>query len=113
MAILEFIRYWVNDVWKKLAIPFYPLKEDETGHKYNVSTYWERLVSQYANISIFEVKQINIIDYWQLKFDAFIYQCNQSAKGQEYLDNAYRITQTSPQREKLREKFGKERKQNG
>ena len=31
-------------------------------------------------------------------------------KGREYLDNCWRITQTKPDRQSLREKFGKERK---
>ncbi|WP_279161127.1 hypothetical protein [Thomasclavelia cocleata] len=62
------------------------------------------MVSDYANINIFEVGKINIIDYWQLRFDAFVYQLNKTSKGQEYLDNAYRISQTKPEREKLREK---------
>ncbi|WP_286154658.1 hypothetical protein [Thomasclavelia cocleata] len=62
------------------------------------------MVSEYAGISIFDVGKINIIDYWQLRFDAFVYQCNKTSKGQEYLDNAYRISQTKPEREKLRER---------
>jgi hypothetical protein len=33
---------------------------------------------------------------------------SQTEKGEEYLDNAWRIEQTKPDREKLREKFGKE-----
>jgi hypothetical protein len=33
---------------------------------------------------------------------------SQTEKGQEYLDNAYRLEQTAPDRETLREKFGKE-----
>ena len=32
---------------------------------------------------------------------------NQTEKGQEYLDNAYRLEETKPNREKLREKFGR------
>lgn len=71
------------------------------------------MVSEYANISIFDVGKINVIDYWQLRFDAFVYQCNKTAKGQEYLDNAYRITQTEPEREKLREKANGKEGKNG
>jgi hypothetical protein len=33
---------------------------------------------------------------------------SQTEKGEEYLDNAWRIEQTTPDRDKLREKFGKE-----
>lgn len=31
---------------------------------------------------------------------------NQTEKGREYLDNAWRLEQTKPDRKKLREKFG-------
>jgi hypothetical protein len=33
---------------------------------------------------------------------------SRSEKGEEYLDNAYRLEQTTPDREALRKKFGKE-----
>jgi hypothetical protein len=33
---------------------------------------------------------------------------SQTEKGEEYLDNAWRIEQTAPNRKALREKFGKE-----
>lgn len=31
---------------------------------------------------------------------------NRTEKGREYLDNAWRLEQTKPDRKKLREKFG-------
>lgn len=78
------------------------------GHKYNVTTYWEHMVSVYANISLFDVEKLDIFEYWRIVRDAFIYTFNKTEKGQEYLDNAYRITQTEPERKRLREAFGKE-----
>ena len=55
-----------------------------------------------------EVDQLDYIDYLRYRRDAFIYQMSQTEKGQEYLDNAYRLEQTKPDRKKLREKYGKE-----
>ena len=55
-----------------------------------------------------EVEQLDYIDYLQYRRDAFIYRMSQTDKGQEYLDNAYRLEQTKPDRKKLREKYGKE-----
>lgn len=54
-----------------------------------------------------EVDQLDYIDYLQYRRDAFIYRMSQTEKGQEYLDNAYRLEQTKPDREKLRENFRK------
>ena len=55
-----------------------------------------------------EVDQLDYIDYLQYRRDAFIYRLSQTEKGQEYLDNAYRLEQVKPDRKALRENFGKE-----
>ncbi|WP_302739097.1 hypothetical protein [uncultured Clostridium sp.] len=53
-----------------------------------------------------EVEELDFIDYLRYRRDAFIYTFNKTEKGQEYLDNAWRISQTKPERQRLREKFG-------
>lgn len=55
-----------------------------------------------------EVQNLNIIDYLVFRRDAFIHAMNQTEKGEEYLNNAWRLEQTKPDRQSLREKFGKE-----
>ena len=55
-----------------------------------------------------EVEELNYLDYLRYRRDAFIYYSSQTEKGQEYLDKAYRLEQTKPDREALRNKFGKE-----
>ena len=55
-----------------------------------------------------EVEELNYLDYLRYRRDAFIYRMSQTEKGQEYLDKAYRLEQTKPDREALRNKFGKE-----
>ena len=87
-------------------IPYYPL-EDSKGHDYHVVSYWEHLVSQYANISILEVEELNYIDYLKYRRDAFIHRMSQTEKGQDYLKKAWQLEQTKPDREALRKKFGK------
>ena len=57
-----------------------------------------------------EVDELNYLDYLRYRRDAFIYRMSQTEKGQEYLDKAYRLEQTKPDREALRNKFGKEGK---
>lgn len=45
--------------------------------------------------------------------DAFIHMMSRSEKGEEYLDNAWRMEQTEPDRPKLRKKLRKEDSANG
>lgn len=55
-----------------------------------------------------QVEELDYIDYLIYRRDAFIWRMSQSQEGTEYLDKAYRLEQTEPDRESLREKFGKE-----
>lgn len=88
-------------------IPYYPL-EDSKGHDYHVVSYWEHLVARYVGISMLEVEELDYIEYLTYRRDAFIYRMNQTEKGREYLDKAWRLEQDKPDREALRKKFGKE-----
>lgn len=74
---------------------------------YEIWTAWENIVSDYTRLSFLEIEELNYLDYLIYRRDAFIYRLNQTEKGQEYLKNAYRLEQTKPDKEKLREKFGK------
>lgn len=66
------------------------------------------MVSQYTGLTIIEIEDLDYIDYLRYRRDAFISRLSQSEKGLEYLDNAYRIEQTEPDRKSLRDQFGKE-----
>lgn len=55
-----------------------------------------------------EIEELDYIDYLIYRRDAFIWRMSQTKEGAEYLDKAYRLEQTSPDRDRLREKFGKE-----
>lgn len=84
------------------------MEEELGGHKYKVESYWEHIIHDYSGLNFFEIQNLDYIDYLTLRRDAFITKMNQSEKGQEYLDNAYRLEETKPNREKLRKNFGKE-----
>ena len=82
--------------------------DDSKGHNYTIITSDERLVAQYTGLNILQVEELDYLDYLIYRRDAFIYFMSQSEKGEEYLNNAWRLEQTEPDRESLRKKFGKE-----
>lgn len=68
----------------------------------------------YTGLNFQQIGQLNYIQYLQYRRDAFINWLSQSENGQEYLDNAWRMEQTKPERAKLRAKYGrKEDHRNG
>ena len=68
----------------------------------------EHLVARYTGLNILQVEELDYLDYLLYRRDAFIYFMSQTEKGEQYLDNAWRLEQTKPDRESLRKKFGKE-----
>ncbi len=54
-----------------------------------------------------EVRRLNYIEYLTYRRDAFLLFMGRSEKGQEYLDNAWRMEQTEPDRTALRLKLKK------
>jgi hypothetical protein len=84
------------------------MAQDSEGHQYTTASWERRLVSRYTGLSFLEVADLNYLQYLIWRRDAFIDWLNQSESGREYLDNAYRMEQTQPDRKRLRETFGKE-----
>lgn len=78
------------------------------GHKYTTTSWWKRLVSEYTGLNFLEIEKLNYLTYLTWRRDAFIHKMNQTEKGQEYLDNAWRMEQTVPDRAELRKKLRKE-----
>lgn len=66
------------------------------------------MVADYTGLNMLEIENLDIIIYLAYRRDAFIYRMSQTEKGREYLNNAYRIEQTAPDRKSLRDQFGKE-----
>lgn len=72
---------------------------------YKVISHKERAIAKYCNISIFDVEELNLVEFLFYYREAVIYNCMQTEDGKEYLKNSYRLQQTEPDREKLREKY--------
>lgn len=71
-------------------------------------------MSEYTGLNFFEVGQLNYLQYLVWRRDAFIYKMSRTEAGQEWLDNAWRMEQTEPDRAALRKKLGrKEGRANG
>lgn len=65
-------------------------------------------MSEYTGLSFVEVGRLDYLEYLTYRRDALIYMLSKTEAGEEYLDNAWRMEQTKPDRAALREKFGKE-----
>lgn len=65
-------------------------------------------MSEYTGLSFPEVEALDYLQYLIWRRDAYIYMLSRTEEGQEYLDNAYRMEQTEPDRKKLRAKLGRE-----
>lgn len=83
------------------------MEDKQGGHKYNSPTWYKHLVSVYTGLNFLQIQKLNYIEYLQYRRDAFINWLSGSEKGQEYLDNAWRMEQTEPDRAALRRKFGR------
>lgn len=91
-------------------MPYYPYTDSTAGpkHKYFIDSWYRRLVAEYTGLNFFQVGELDYIQYLAWRRDAFIYRMNQTQEGQEYLDNAWRMEQTEPDRPALRKKMRKE-----
>lgn len=49
---------------------------------------------------------MDLFTYWALLHDAIVYNSAQTAEGRKWLHNAWRLTQVTPDYEKLHEKYG-------
>ncbi len=65
------------------------------------------MVMDYLRINIFEVQDMPLDLYLYFKREAFIAENLKTKEGREYLNNAYRIEQTKPDRQSARKQFKK------
>ncbi|MBD5504086.1 MAG: hypothetical protein HDR09_20050 [Lachnospiraceae bacterium] len=61
---------------------------------------------QYTGLNVNEIEELEYIDYLQYRRDAFIHEMNKTEEGREYLKNAMTLTETKPDRVRLRELSG-------
>ena len=87
-------------------MPRYPNGQTEAAkHTYTADTRAEKLVIDYLNISIFDVLEMPIDLYLYFMRESYIYTLSQTENGRKYLEDCYRMTQTKPDRKKIREKI--------
>ena len=70
-------------------------------------------MAEYAGLSLLEVRELDYVQYLIWRRDAYIHMLSRTEEGQKYLDNAWRMEQTEPDRLRLREKLKKEVPSNG
>lgn len=70
-------------------------------------------MAEYTGMTLPEVRQLEYVQYLIWRRDAFIHMLSRTEEGQKYLDNAWRMEQTKPDRPRLRKKLGKEAPTNG
>lgn len=63
------------------------------------------MVAEYTGLNLLEVRALNYIQYLVWRRDAYIHMLSRTEEGQEYLDNAWRMEQTKPDRVGLRKKL--------
>lgn len=90
----------------KLIIPYYPDNKGDKGIPYIINTLNKKTVSEYSGLSFSEVMELDVFEFWGLLRDAVIYNSSLTDDGRKWLRNAWRLTQTEPDRERLREKYG-------
>ena len=64
-------------------------------------------MAEYTGLNLLEVRALNYIQYLIWRRDAYIHMLSRTEEGQEYLDNAWRMEQTKPDRSGLRKKLGR------
>ena len=94
---------------KKLTLPYYPYSQGSTEHsyQYEVGSFWYQLVSDYTGLDFIQIGELNFLQYLTWRRDAYIRRFEQTEEGREYLDNAWRMEQTEPDRAGLRRKLKK------
>ena len=89
----------------KLNVPYYPAEEESRAFFEN-TTQEEKIIQEYTGIDFLRIEEISVFDYWRYLHDAVVWNCNQTEKGKQYLENAYNYTQTKADRQGLSKLIG-------
>ena len=65
-------------------------------------------MAEYTGLNLLQVGELDYVQYLIWRRDAWIYMLSRTEEGREYLDNAWRMEQTTADRKALRKKLGKE-----
>lgn len=83
-----------------------PGGDDESKEYLIVKTEDIKMVADYMNDSFSNALELDCYSFKALFIDAYVCKLKQSEKGREYLEDCWLLSQTSPNRKELREKFG-------
>lgn len=61
------------------------------------------MVAKYMELNFWEVEELDLDVYLFMARESVIYFNSQTESGREYLENCWRMTQTKPDRQQLRE----------
>lgn len=87
-----------------------PTDEDNEEKEYLRTEFGDiKLVSDYTRLDFEKVVELDCFTFRKLFRDAFIDKLSQTEQGREYLESCWTLTQTEPDREKLRERYGNRR----
>ena len=87
----------------------HPLPEihcETDGYRFTTHLSWDKVVADFANMSILEVQNLCYVDFVILRREAFISNLAKAEEGREKLEEAYCFEQTEPDRATLRSYFG-------
>lgn len=91
----------------KLIIPYYPRDSEGLEIHYTLKSADLKLVADYCNTSIKKAHNMDYFTFMEFLKDAIIYNNMQTKEGREWLNNAWYLEQTKPDRALLRKEFGK------
>lgn len=87
-------------------MPWYPDESEPGRNRYEVASEFDKLVADWMNIPLMDVWDIDYLLYMQMRRDAFISRLRESEAGREYLDKAWLLSRTEPDRAESRRRFG-------
>lgn len=89
-------------------MPWYP--DEGNGQlgqeKYETPSSLDRITAEYAGVGLMELADMDYVTYLGLRHDAFISHMRKTESGREYLNTAWILQQTEPDREAARRLFG-------
>lgn len=65
------------------------------------------MVAEYSGLNFHQIEALDYVEYLIWRRDAYINYLERTEDGQKYLEDAWRMTLTKPDREGLRKHFGK------
>lgn len=107
LEYFSFIRATIEQL-PYCALPNLSGAEDDETYHFERYTAAEKMVADYARLSIPAVNRLNYVDFLIFQREAVIQLFSSTEKGREMLEDAYCMEQTEPDRAALRAHYGGE-----